>query len=457
MLDFGVAKMKMAGEPDSLPEPPAPGAAEPEALRALAGEMETVVMDVGTQPLRMQFPVQASEAETIAMTSFPSSRASDSFGSDGGRTMPGSLVGTPAYMSPEQALGRAVDFRSDTYSLAVVAYDLVCGELPFTGTTTAELVSFHTSGNPRPPASIEKVPRDVSDVVLAGLSRDPDARPSSAITFARRFHNAVDSEFFALRRSRAFLLQHLGAFAFLMLPIYTVLLCAVALLAFLFGKLLLVPLLRTVLVALAAAVALVFCDNLLRATAALIAIDSRIRVRRFVSLRVFWRLVKAMPGLAAIQARSIFLFGSGWVTRDCLWPVLCVVENLRGKEAVLRSRRLMTGLNSAGRALAIRHFALAALAAGDVIASLAIRGPQGHASPTTDAVWFPLFAIFAAAPLYLYDRTAAPEEGPLLQLNRTPEIRVTARPLSVSSMVWLAIVAIYLLYQPVKLWLSHGW
>jgi hypothetical protein len=52
----------------------------------------------------------------------------------------------------------------------------------------------------------------------------------------------------------------------------------------------------------------------------------------------------------------------------------------------------------------------------------------------------------------LYDRTAAQKEGPLLQLNRTPEIRITARPLSVSSIVWLAIVTIYLLYQPLKLW-----
>jgi hypothetical protein len=59
--------------------------------------------------------------------------------------------------------------------------------------------------------------------------------------------------------------------------------------------------------------------------------------------------------------------------------------------------------------------------------------------------------VFAAAPLFLYDRTAAQKEGPLLQLNRTPEIRITARPLTVSSMVWLAIVAIYLLYQPLKL------
>jgi serine/threonine protein kinase len=71
-----------------------------------------------------------------------------------------------------------------------------------------------------PPASIRKIPRDVSDAILAGLARNPADRPASAIAFTHRFHNAVDAEFLALRRSKAFLLQHLGAYALLMMPIY---------------------------------------------------------------------------------------------------------------------------------------------------------------------------------------------------------------------------------------------
>src|ERR1035438_9163974 len=62
-------------------------------------------------------------------------------------------------MSPEQALGLEIDFRSDIYSMGVVAYSLVCGELPFTG-KSGELMEFHRSGNPVPPASTAKVPRD---------------------------------------------------------------------------------------------------------------------------------------------------------------------------------------------------------------------------------------------------------------------------------------------------------
>jgi serine/threonine protein kinase len=444
VLDFGVAKMKLPGDPQTY------AAAEPSAPvtfgrpPAIAGEAETVAM----------VPVRAEEAETIAMPQLPSDPSSGSFGSDGGHTMPGSLVGTPAYMSPEQALGKEIDFRSDIYSMAVVAYSLVCGELPFTG-KTSELAEFHKNGSPRPPARIADLPRDVSDAVLAGLARDPADRPGSAIEFARLFHNAVDAEFFALRRSRAFLMRHLATFACLLLPIYAVLLSVAALAARWAGKLLPATLLRIALVPLAAAILLIFFDNVLRTIAALIAMDEKVRARRFTCFRVFGKLLKAMPVLAVTQARALCLFGSGWLTRDCLWPAVCVVENLSGKAAVLRSRTLMTGLNSAGRALAIRHVALSVLAIGDVVQSLAFHWQSGRVQRSNTDTWFPIFAVFAAAPLFLYDRTAANREGPLLQLDRTPEVRITARPFSVSSMIWLAIVAIYLLYQPFKLWLFN--
>jgi len=119
----------------------------------------------------------------------------------------------------------------------------------------------------------------------------------------------------------------------------------------------------------------------------------------------------------------------------------------------------MTGLRSAGRALAIRHLALAAFAVAEAIASIGFlwqNGPIKQQNVVITATWFPVFALFAGAPLFLYDRTAANEKGPLLQLDRTPEVRITARTFSVSSMIWLAAGAIYLLYQPVKLWLSRG-
>ena len=450
VLDFGVAKVNLLGDwapfvPDTAELSDPMIVASPDSFPAL-GEFETMAMAV------------PQERETIAIVGTPSNPSSGSFDSSAGaQTMPGSLLGTPGYMSPEQALGREVDFRSDIYSLAVVAYSLVCGALPFTG-TPSDLFEYHQRGNLIPPTSIRKIPHDVSDAIVAGLARNPADRPASAIAFTRRFHNALDAEFLALRRSKAFLLQHLAANALLVMPIYTVILSLAGLLVAFSRKVLPVDALRIVLVPLVAAALFIFSDNLLRAAAALMAMDEQVRVRRFLAFRVFWKLVRMIPALVATQAQSVLFLGPGWVTGDCLWPVVCVVEKLKGKAALLRSRDLMTGLRSAGRALAIRHFALAALALAEVVTSLGflMRGEIKQANMVITGTWFPVFALFAAAPLFLYDRTAANESGPLLQLDRTPEVRTTARMFSVSSMIWLAVGVIYLLYQPLKLLLFGG-
>jgi serine/threonine protein kinase len=451
VLDFGVAKMNQPGSTAVASAEAADGSAAPAlALSAsAAGEQETLAIAQAS----------ADEAATVAMTpasSTPSSGSLDS-GTDG-HTMPGSLVGTPAFMSPEQALGQAIDFRSDIYSLAVVAYSLVCGELPFRG-KTSELFAFHQTGRPPAPHTVHKVPRDVSEAVLAGLARNPEDRPPSAIAFTRRFHNAVDAEFLALRRSKAFLLQHLTAYALLMLPIYGVVLSLSAILSWAAGKLVPTVPLRIFIVTVASAVLFLFFDNVLRASAALMALDEQVRIRRFLSFRVFWKLVKTMPVLISTQARAMRPFGPGWVIGDCLWPVICTVEKRSGKAAVERSRELMLGLKSAGRALAIRHLALAALAMAELLRSVGFllqHGRLDQPNVVVTATWFPVFALFAAAPLFLYDRTAASGTGPLLQLNRTPEVRITARPLSLSSTIWLVLGAIYVLYQPLKLWLFGG-
>ncbi len=453
VLDFGVAKVNLLGAwalptPEIVEEDASESAAR---LPTPAGdEMETALI---------QAPHRETETETVAMAPTPSSSSSGSFDSGAGaHTMPGSLIGTPAYMSPEQALGKEIDFRSDIYSLAVVAYFLVCGQLPFTG-KSSELIPFHQTGSPASPESIRKMPRDVSEAILVGLARNPADRPPSATAFTRRFHNAVDAEFLALRRSKAFLQQHLAAYALLLMPIYGTILAITAVLGSVMRKLLPAATLRILLAPLAAAVLFVFSDNLLRAAAALMARDEQIRVRRFLSFRVFWRLLKTMPVLVATQARSLVFFGPGWVVGDCLWPVICVVEKLSGKAAIARSRELMTGLRSAGRALAIRHLALAAFAVAEMVQSIGYlwQNHQIHQpNEVVTATWFPIFALYAGAPLFLYDRTAAHEGGPLLQLDRTPEVRTTARAFSVSSMIWLGAGVIYLLYLPVKLWFFSG-
>ena len=449
VLDFGVAKLSLLG---GWAAPSAPGAISTGTTATPAPQPEVPGDEMATVAMNPVLPAASEETETLAMDAGSSHPSSGSYSSDSGQTMPGSLVGTPAFMSPEQALGKETDYRSDIYSLAVVAYSLVCGQLPFTG-KTSELLTFHQTGNPLPPVDVHGIPRDVSDAILAGLAREPADRPQSALAFTRRFHNAVDAEFLALRRSKAFLMQHLGAYCLLMVFLYPVLLGLMALLVWAGKKVLPMAGIRLVVVPLAAAALFVFFDNLLRGTAALMAMDEQVRVRRFLAVRVFWKLIKALPVFAATQAQSIIFFGKGWVVGDCLWPVICVVERLSGKAAILRSRALMSGLQSAGRALAIRHLALATLAIAGLVKSLSFLMQQGNAKETNVVIagtWFPVFALFAAAPLFLYDRTAASESGPLLQLDRTPEVRMTLRSLSLSSKLWLIAGVVYLLWGPIE-------
>jgi len=95
-------------------------------------------------------------------------------------TASGTLIGTPLYMSPEQALGRKVDGRADVYSLGLVCHELLTGERPFKGTTAVEVLAGHlTLQPPRMSEVYSGLPSVLDEVVLRMLAKDPNARPAT--------------------------------------------------------------------------------------------------------------------------------------------------------------------------------------------------------------------------------------------------------------------------------------
>ena len=96
-------------------------------------------------------------------------------------TQEGLMVGTVAYMPPEQALGRTADARSDLYAVGAVLYELVSGRPPFVGDDAVAIISQHINTPPVAPSWHNKqVPKRLESLILKLLTKDPEGRPASA-------------------------------------------------------------------------------------------------------------------------------------------------------------------------------------------------------------------------------------------------------------------------------------
>jgi Tol biopolymer transport system component/predicted Ser/Thr protein kinase len=105
----------------------------------------------------------------------------------------GRIVGTVAYMSPEQAEGKTVDQRSDVLSLGVLLYELATGQRPFTGDTSLSVLSAILKDSPRPvPELRPDLPRDFTRIVKRALNKDPEERYQSAKDLRNDLHAVQD-------------------------------------------------------------------------------------------------------------------------------------------------------------------------------------------------------------------------------------------------------------------------
>jgi serine/threonine protein kinase/Flp pilus assembly protein TadD len=98
-----------------------------------------------------------------------------------GVTEAGHLIGTPEYMSPEQAQDRGIDHRSDIYSLGVILYEMVTGQVPFTGDTPISISLKHIKEQPQDPRHLApQIPEDLNKLILKCLEKNKENRVQSA-------------------------------------------------------------------------------------------------------------------------------------------------------------------------------------------------------------------------------------------------------------------------------------
>ncbi len=109
-------------------------------------------------------------------------------------TASGALIGTPAYMSPEQCSGMAIDHRSDLYSLGIVLYEMLTGVVPYQAETPVAIVLMHMqSPLPSPRQNNPNIPEAVEQVVFRALAKSPDDRFQSARDFAQALRQAMEN------------------------------------------------------------------------------------------------------------------------------------------------------------------------------------------------------------------------------------------------------------------------
>jgi serine/threonine-protein kinase len=160
------------------------GKVEPDQVRSIIGQCalalgvahEAGVVHRDVKPAN----ILVREDGLVKLTDFGIARAADA----SGHTRAGDLLGTPSYLSPEQALGRPATGASDLYALGIVGHEMLCGSKPFDKPTPIATAMSHI--HEPPPPLPDEVPEDLAGVIEHLLEKDPRDRPENARAVAIR-------------------------------------------------------------------------------------------------------------------------------------------------------------------------------------------------------------------------------------------------------------------------------
>ena len=129
-----------------------------------------------------------SDLDVVKLADFGIARATD----QSSITQVGSVLGTAAYLAPEQARGEEAGPRSDLYSLGVVSYQLLSGRLPYEATSLSELALKQQRESPAPLDELNpRIPRSLAQTVAIALSIDPEHRPPNALALAEALRDGA--------------------------------------------------------------------------------------------------------------------------------------------------------------------------------------------------------------------------------------------------------------------------
>jgi eukaryotic-like serine/threonine-protein kinase len=168
-------------------------------LRGLAHAHAASVVHRDVKPENVILVDDHDDPDFAKVVDFGIAKAVDSDGAepkDNSITSAGTALGTPSYISPEQALGRVVDARTDLYSLSVLIYAMVCGDVPFSADDTLRVLSMHMAADVPTLASKAPdlvVPAHAERVIFKGLEKKPEHRYADADDYIAAIDEALAS------------------------------------------------------------------------------------------------------------------------------------------------------------------------------------------------------------------------------------------------------------------------